>query len=178
MTQKVTRLKKTDTDTPNSLRKAEALLQKIGKTQDSINETTGELNRKIAELKAEAEAKLVSLTTLQDRQVNALFAYADPRKEELLEDKRSVKLSTGVFGWRMTTPRVETKLSDEQVIELLKKSDNEHLVRVREEVDRQGLLAERPLLLGVEYTQHDEFYVTPKPVKAKKKKTLTRAIDR
>ena len=82
-----------------------------------------------------------------------------------------------MFGWRLTPPRVETDLTDEEAITLLKETDNEAYIRIIEEIDRQALLAERPVIEGIDYVQDDEFFVIPK-LEGKKKKTFTHSIDK
>jgi len=177
MKKTVTRIKKSDTVVPRSIAGADLLLRSIGTTQDEINSIEKELKEKIDALKAEAAKKLQPLNLERDTKINALFAFADPRKAELTRDLRSVTLSSGVFGWRLTTPRVETAQSDEETVSLLKSTGNDEFVRVIEEVDRQALLAKRPIVPGITYEQHDEFFVVPAQ-KAKKPKTFTHAIDR
>ena len=173
----VTRIKKTDTIVPRSLEGAELLMKSLGNTQDEINVIEKDLKEKIEALKAEALKKLQPLTVKRDAKINALFTFADPRKAELTRELRSVTLASGVFGWRLTTPRVETAQGDEETIVLLKSTGNVEFVRVIEEVDRQALLAKKPIVPGIAYVQDDEFFVVPKQ-KCKKKKTFTHAIDR
>jgi len=177
MSKKVTRIKKTQIEVPSSLTQADILLGKIGNTQNEINEIEKELKEKIADLKAAATKKLDPLVTRRSNQINSLFAFANSRKDELTQKVRSVVLSQGTFGWRMTTPRVEMKKSDEQMIAFLKKIGRDDYIRVIEEIDRQALLADRPKIAGISYLQNDEFFVIPKQ-KAKRPKTLTQAIDR
>jgi phage host-nuclease inhibitor protein Gam len=176
-TKPVTRVKKTYTAVPETIESANVLLGKLGATQDAINEIERELKEKVAELKAEALKSLRPLTTLRDRQVNALFTFANPRKVELTADAKTIQLGMGKFGWRMTPRRVDTGLSDEELIALFKRSDLVEYVRTKEEVDRQKLLVDQPLIVGIAYVQNDEFFVVPNQA-AKKPKTFTKAIDR
>ncbi|NTV55451.1 MAG: hypothetical protein HGA16_03045 [Candidatus Moranbacteria bacterium] len=173
----VTRVKKTYTAVPETIESANLLLGKLGATQDAINEIERELKERIAELKVEALKNLRPLTTLRDRQVNALFTFANPRKAELTVDAKTIQLGMGKFGWRMTPRRVDTGLSDEELIAFFKRSNLVEYVRTKEEVDRQKLLADQPPILGVAYVQNDEFFVVPNQA-AKKPKTFTKAIDR
>lgn len=177
MEKKVTRIKKSNTYVPKSLDQANVLLNKLGKTQNTINELEKELSVKIAELKAETLKKLQPLTLERNGQINSLFAFANPRKATLTRVARSIVLASGTFGWRMTTPRVEMNQSDEETIALLKRIGKGEFVRIIEEVDRQALLAERPVISGISYAQDDEFFVVPRQ-RCKKPKTLTQAIDR
>lgn len=131
MEKAVNRLKKTRTFVPKTLNQADALLAKLGQTQDSINEIEKELAKKIAELKTEAAKKLAPLTLERSNEIHALFTFASPRKAELTEEKRSVTLGNGIFGWRWTTPRIEMSGSDEEMIAMLKKTENEAFVRIK-----------------------------------------------
>lgn len=177
MVKEITRIKKTHTVVPRTIAQANILLGELGNTQDEITIIEKELKEKITLLKSEAEKKLQPLMVKRDAQINAMFAFADPRKAILTKEVRSVTLSSGVFGWRMTTPRVETDRSDEEVIALLKRTKNAEFIRIIEEVDRQALLAKRPVISGITYVQDDEFFVVPNQ-KCKRKKTFTHAIDR
>lgn len=176
-TKPVTRIKKSHIAVPGNIDSANLLLGKLGDTQDAINEIERALKEKIAELKAEALKNLRPLATLRDRQVNALFTFANPRKAELTAEAKTVKLGLGKFGWRMTTLRVETGMTDEELVAHFKKSELVEYVRIKEEVDRQKLLVDQPYILGVSYVQNDEFFVVPKQT-CKKPKTFTKAIDR
>jgi len=173
----VTRVKKTDTLVPASMAEANNLLSRLGGTQDLINEIEKSLQAEIAELKANALKKLQPLEIQRDNQVNALFAFANSHKVRLTLKNRTIELSAGVFGWRLTTPRVEMRKDDEEMIKLFKRTGNAQFIRIKEEIDRQTLLAEKPVIPGVSYVQNDEFFVVPKQI-GKKPKTLTKAIDR
>lgn len=177
MVKEITRIKKSKTNVPRTLAQANVLLGELGNTQDEINVIEKDLKDKIAALRAEAEKKLQLLTVQRDAQINAMFTFADPRKAALTKEARSITLSSGVFGWRMTTPRVESEQSDEEIISLLKRTKKSEYIRIIEEVDRQALLAKRPVIAGITYAQDDEFFVVPNQ-KCKKKKTFTHAIDR
>ena len=177
MAKAVTRVKKTQTSVPKTLFQADALLAKLGQTQDTINAVQKALAEKISALKAEVEKELQPLIQKRANDINALFAFANPRKTELTRKARSTVLGNGSFGWRWTTPRVEVAGSDAEMIAWLKASGNEGYVRVIEEIDRQALLADRLVIAGVSYVQDDEFFVVPKQA-AKKAKTFTQAVDR
>jgi len=138
---------------------------------------TGEMQKEIAKLKAEVLEKLQPLEIRRDKQVNALFAFANPHKVRLTLRNRTIELGAGVFGWRMTTPRVEMRKDDDEMIKLFKRTGNAQFIRIKEEIDRQALLAEKPVISGVSYIQNDEFFVVPNQI-GKKPKTLTKAIDR
>lgn len=176
MTQTIARIKKTNTAVPISLVEANTLLCELGKTQDTMNAIERMLRADIVNLKKVAIEKLQPLITERDVAVNALFTFAQPRKTELTKDLRTVGVSSGTFGWRMTTPRVELAYSDEDAIVMLKGEGRSKFVRTKEEVDRVALLEKKPVVEGISYVQNDEFFVVPNQ-KIDKPKTLTHAID-
>ena len=173
----VTRIKKSQTSVPASLIEADALLLKLGQTQNAINEIKKELKKKIIELKAEAKKKLAPLKLERNNQTNALFAFANSRKAELTREVRTIVLGCGSFGWRRTPPRVATTRSDQETVAWLKENGNEAFVRVVEKVDRRALRAVRPVLPGINYVQNDEFFVVPNQ-KYEKVEIFTQAVDR
>lgn len=177
MEKNVTRIKKSLTFVPRSLSQADTLLGELGQSQDSINAIEKELADTISALKAKTAEKLGPIAVLRDSQLNSLFAFANQNKGILTQDRRTIKLASGSFGWRWSTPRVEIDGSDIQAIELLKETDNERYIRIVEEVNRQLLLEEQPMIDGISYEQDEEFFAVPKQ-KGKKAKTLTHAIDR
>ncbi|TAK96527.1 hypothetical protein EPO05_01545 [Patescibacteria group bacterium] len=177
MEKNVTRIKKSLTFVPRSLSQANTLLGELGATQDTINEIEKALADEIRAIKAKVAKKLGSLVVIRDTQLNSLFAYANQNKGVLTEDRRSIQLTSGTFGWRWSTPRVEIDGTDAETIEMLKETDNERYIRIIEEVNRQLLLEEKPAIDGISYEQDEEFFAVPKQ-KGKKAKTLTHAIDR
>lgn len=177
MEKNVTRIKKSQTFVPRTLGQANTLLGELGKTQDAINTIETALAAEVKALKAKVAESLGSLTVQRDSQLNSLFAYANQNKGVLTQDRRSIQLTAGTFGWRWSTPRVETTGTDEETLEMLKDTDNERYIRIVEEVNRQLLLEEKPDIDGISYEQDEEFFATPKQA-AKKAKTLTHAIDR
>ncbi|NTW14371.1 MAG: hypothetical protein HGA31_05065 [Candidatus Moranbacteria bacterium] len=177
MTQTITRIKKTDTSVPSTIEEIGALLNELGMSQDDINQIERDLQEKVRRLKEKALRQSKPSTILRDRKMNSLFMFAEPRKDELTEYRRSVVLGQGKFGWRKTPPSVATDKSDEKIIAYLKKTGNERFIRTKEELDRRALLAEKPEIPGVSYVQREEFFVVPNRV-SRFSKTFTHAIDR
>ena len=162
-----TRIKKTLTAIPASIKEAMGFLASIGDKQREINKIKHETKKKIERLNAEAKQKIEGLTKDRDNFFTALFAFASPRKEELTRVTRSQKTEAGTFGWRWTTPYVELAkgLTDEDVISTLKKNGLTEYIRVIEEVDREAMLRDQPKVSGVSYMQRDEFFAKPRMTK-------------
>lgn len=179
----ITRIKKTLTVIPASIQEAATYILSIGNKQREINQIKRETKAEIDKLNAEASKKVDGLKKDRDAYFVALFAFAQPKKAELTKDARSQKTFAGTFGWRWTTPMVELAegKTDQQIIAELKKVQLTKYIRVTEEIDREAMLRDRPVVLGVTYTQRDEFFAKPKMKKedgrAEELVKVTEAID-
>lgn len=162
-----TRIKKSLTQVPASLFEATSFLVSVGLKQRAINIAKRDAKVKIEAINAELKKVVEGHTIERDTFFNALFAFASARKEELTKVLRSQKTSAGTFGWRWTTPYVElsTGKSDEDIIATLKSEGLAKYVRVIEEIDREALLRDRPLVKGISYVNRDEFFAKPKLAK-------------
>lgn len=179
----IKRIKKTLTAIPASVAEAATYLVSIGEKQREINRIKRETKAKVDEVNAAANKEIADLKRDRDNFFVALFGFAAPRKKELTKDRRTVSTSAGSFGWRWTTPSVELAegRTDQDIIATLKKLGLPQYVRVIEELDRDALLRDRPLVRGVSYTQRDEFFAKPKLAKgegrAEELVKITEAID-
>lgn len=85
---------------------------------------------------------------------------------ELLTQGGKVKyarLASGEVKWRMTPPRVVIR-AVENVVEYLKKAGLHHLIRTREEPNKEAILAEPEAVAGVKgvtITQKEDFVIVP-----------------
>jgi phage host-nuclease inhibitor protein Gam len=175
----IKRLKKTLTAIPASVAEAATYLVSIGEKQREINRVKRE-TKKACE---DAKKKVEDLSRERNAFFTALFAFAQPRKAELTEDKRTQKTFAGTFGWRWTTPYVDLKegKTDAQIIATLKRDGLTQYIRVVEELDREAMLRDRPEVAGVLYSQRDEFFAKPKLKKedgrAEELVKITESID-
>ena len=179
----ITRIKKTLTAIPASLSEAVTYLVSIGNKQRSINRIKREAKVKVEKINKETKETVETLTKERDAFFTALFAFASPRKAELTAVTRSQKTAAGTFGWRWTPPYVELAegKSDQEIISAMKKKGLGDYIRVIEEIDREALLLDRPIVPGVSYVNHDEFFAKPKLTKAdgraEELSKITDAID-
>lgn len=160
----IARIKKTLSYVPASLTEAMTFLTSIGMKQREINRVKREAKQKVEKINNDAKDSVKKLTKERDAFFNALFSFASSRKEELTKVNRSQKGEAGTFGWRWTTPYVDIRegLSDQDIIENLKKTGQSAYIRIVEELDREAMLRDRPTVSGVSYTQRDEFFAKPK----------------
>lgn len=160
----ITRIKKSLTHVPASIAEAASYLRLIGEKQRAINKAKRDTKKRVEELQLALKQEVEALTKERDNFFVALFAFASPRKTELTRETRSQKTAAGTFGWRWNTPYVELKegKNDQAIIATLKSKGLFKYIRVTEELDREALLVDRPVVPGVAYMQRDEFFAKPK----------------
>lgn len=177
----VSRLKKAFTNIPATLSEVASFITAIAEKQRAINTKKREAKKKVEAINKELAAEVKVLKNERDTFFNALFAFAQPRKEEFTEFARSIKLETGTFGWRWTPPAValDEGVTDADVIRLLEKKGLGKYVRIIKELDREAMLRDRPEVKHVSYEQREEFFAKPKLLKVEgtAEELVTEAID-
>lgn len=173
----ITRLKKIDTVVPQDLTEANIALGTIGNLQSQMNEVESDLTAEIKKLTAAADKKLAVLSQEQTNTVSGLFTFADKYKRAFTVESKTVDCADGVFGWRMTPPSVRLGITEAEAIAYLKANRKKRFVRIKESLDREKLLSKRPIVAGITYGQHEEFFAKPKNITSRKK-TFTRAVDK
>ncbi len=175
----IKRLKKTLTAIPASVAEAATYIISIGQKQKEINQVKRDMKKTCDE----AKKAIAGLAKERDQFFVALFGFAQPRKAELTKDLRTQKTFAGTFGWRWTTPYVDLKegKTDQDILAALKRTGLTQYIRTVEELDREALLRDRPQIVGVAYSQRDEFFAKPKMNKgdgrAEELVKITEAID-
>lgn len=175
----VNRIKKSNTTIPHTLTEADAVVGKIGTIQSQIDELTASVDLAINELKEELRKKLEPLKKDRTNLLTSIFAYAESHKEDLTEEKKSIELTHGTIGWRLTPPSVALKVSDAEMLDTLKERGLDCYIRIKEELDRQALIADRdmlPRLKGLSFVQKEEFFVKPNS-SSEVEKTRTIVLD-
>lgn len=72
-------------------------------------------------------------------------------------------LASGEVKWRLTPPKVVIRAA-ENVLEYLKKASLHHLIRVKEEPNKEAILAEPESVMGIKginISQREEFVIRP-----------------
>jgi phage host-nuclease inhibitor protein Gam len=146
---------------PADVNEANDSLFRIGALDRSISAIESEYAEAVASLRAEADREAKALLTEREDRITGLNLYATTYRTKLLSgDRKSVKLTGGTFGWRMTPPKVAlAKGGEEKALLKIKALGLTQYVRVKESVDREALLKDRPVIPGVSYTQREEFFV-------------------
>lgn len=149
----------------------EALVGDIARLKSFQQKTTAIMDQRITEVRAEYEQQLSDAERDLAPMVESVRAWAEANPEAFGKLK-SLDLLHGVIGWRVGQPTLKT-LSGwtwDRVLEKLKSAATyAGFVRVKEEVDKASILAQRENLLpedlrrmGVRISQEEAFFIEPK----------------
>ncbi len=153
---------------PQTIMEAAEILGQIGHKEREIQKINTQLNDQIEQMKAIESDKLSPIEEERDQLVDALFAFAESRRDELTEKGKSktVKLLTGKLSWRTTPPRVNLR-EKEAILARLKELGLGRFIRVKEEVDKEAMLKESEVaqtVKGVSVSQTENLVIEPSEV--------------
>lgn len=149
----------------------EVLVGDIARLKTFQHQTTAAMDQRITEVRSEYEQQLGDAEAELGPMVESVRAWAEANPEAFGKHK-SLDLLHGVIGWRIGNPTLKT-LSGwtwDSVLEKLKSATTyAGFVRVKEQVDKASILAQRETLLdgdlrqmGVRVVQEESFFVEPK----------------
>lgn len=134
-------------------------------------ELTAAMDKEITAIRSQYEDRMAEIRARLDTHVSALMAWAENNRSEFGKTK-SLDAVHGTIGWRTGTPSLKT-LSGwtwDRVLEKLELLGLADYVRIKREVDKQKIIADRELFadgaglkeIGVRCQQDDFFFVDPK----------------
>lgn len=118
-----------------SLDDANQALAEIGRLTMQLEAIDGKAAEKIGKIKEDAAAIGAEARDRIKDLENALTIYSEYNKGELFKDRKSIPLSYGSIGYRLST-KVSVKKT---TLELLQKLFNGKGTRTKEEVDKEQL---------------------------------------
>jgi phage host-nuclease inhibitor protein Gam len=150
---------------PKSLDEAAQFLAQIGQEQRASDKIRSDINTKVEKLKAKAMADARPYQEKISQLVEGLFAYAEAHRDELTDGgkHKTVKVPTGIFGWRMTPPAVSFR-NVKSILESLRSFGLKRFIRTKEEIDKEAMLKEPKVaktVKGVSISQYEEFIAKP-----------------
>ena len=131
-----TRTRLTSTEQIRDLDEANQAIAEIGRLTMQIESIDGKASEKIGKIKEDAARAGEPARERIKELESALLLYAEYNKGDLFKDRKSIPLSYGTIGYRLST-RVSVKRT---TLELLKKLFKGKGVRIKEEVDKEELL--------------------------------------
>jgi phage host-nuclease inhibitor protein Gam len=159
------RTKKVSLDLPQSIEEVDSLVAHIGELQREVSAKQSAMNKQIEALKGHYGPQVDLLVQAINQDLEAIEAYAAVNRNHLTGDgkTKTIKLRSGTISWR-NTPKSVTIRGVQQVIDRLKALGLTQYIRVKEEVDKNAILANPDKALaieGVKLTQREEFVVVP-----------------
>ena len=149
----------------------ESLVGDIARLKTFQQQTTALMDQRITEIRAGYESQLTDAEETIGSAMEAARVWAEANPEAFGKLK-SLELLHGVVGWRTATPSLKpiSGWTWDRVLEKLRSvTAYSGFVRVKTEVDKQAILAQREHLLdgdlramGVRVVQEDTFFVEPK----------------
>lgn len=127
----------------------------------------GKMNAEVTAVKEKYENTISKLQEEKEEQFELLQYYAE-ENPELFADKKSIEFTHGTIGFRTGMPKLATRKGYKwpAIFELVKDKLKKY-IRIKEEVDKEALLADRNNLgerlkeVGLEVVQDETFYVAP-----------------
>lgn len=149
-----------------SREQCEEAFAKYNNALSSLRIIEGEMNSKITAVKEKYEPKVNGINEEKEEAYEVLEAFAK-EKPELFEGKKSIEFTHGIMGFRTGMPKLSPRRGFKwpAVLEMVKDKLADY-IRIKEDVNKEKLLADRSQLdlksVGLEVTQDEDFYVTPK----------------
>lgn len=164
MNKSATRIKTQAIEAPVTQQDAEALLAEIGRLQREVARVEHAMNDELTAIKDRHEKAAQPLNAEIEAKFSALHVWAEAHKPDLLKGKlKTVKLATGELMWRTTPPSVRIQGQD-VVLERLKQMGMADLIRTKEEINKEAILAAPERVEGVKgitISQREEFVAKP-----------------
>lgn len=149
-----------------NLEHANLALAEIKELKRSLEKIEHDLNDKIDNAKAEAEAKAAPLKTRMEALENGLLAFAEFNKQEIFKGRRSIELMHGALGYRKSTEiKPKPKYTWKMVLGKIKDLGLTDAIRIKESVNKDTLRQwpnERLNLIGARRIEKDTFWYETK----------------
>lgn len=148
---------------PQSRDEAAASLARIGVLSRDAGRIEADMNDRIATLKERAEAAAGPLRDEARALLEGLRTWCEAHRVDLTQGGRvkTADLGTGTVAWRMRPPKVSLRDVD-AVVERIKHLGLSRFLRVKEEPNKEAMLAEPPLartIAGVTITSAGEDFI-------------------
>lgn len=152
--------------TVHNLNEADAMIARLKARERELAMLELGLKEDIDALKLKCSEQAEAIREDIEIMRQALTRFGEANKAELFSKKRSITLTFGVIGFRLTppTPKPLSRTTWEQVLGILKSSDDPELaacVRTKQEVDKVALCGLSPAKLaqaGCRLVQEDKFF--------------------
>ena len=154
-----------------SREQAEQAFADFAAADAKVQNLTSKMDIEMTRIREEYADQLAEQNARKEAAFEIVQAYAVENKDELFSKKKSVESAHGVFGFRTGTPKLKNlKGFTWAAVTNLCKELLPSYIRTTEELDKQGLLADRDNedvagmfpKIGVQVVQEESFFVEPK----------------
>jgi phage host-nuclease inhibitor protein Gam len=148
----------------------EQCVERIARATIARDGLMAEMDQELTDVRARFEPQI----TAYGQAIEGLMGQAQAWSEDYPEEfgaRKSLDLVHGVIGFRVGTPKLKllSGWTWARVLEVLKVNELRIFVRTKEEVDREGIIAQRNDLsaetlkkMGVKVAQDETFFCEPK----------------
>ncbi|EBP4179775.1 host-nuclease inhibitor protein Gam [Salmonella enterica subsp. diarizonae] len=167
MAKKVTKLKGTAETAPQTRDEVSRDIRKLGDEQREAIRLEAAMNDEIAEITERYTPQIEA----HKKCIKALFKgisdWCKTNRDELTNGgkTKTANLTTGNVSWRLGTPSCSVSRDVEGVIEMLRRMQLDRFIRVKEEVNKEAVLAEPDAVKGIAGIKvnkgSESFYVEP-----------------
>jgi len=150
---------------PQSREETVSSIAEIGRRQRERERIQAEMNDRIAALKQEYEELARPHAEAIKALTEGVQTWCEANRAELTRDGKvkTANLSAGEVRWRMRPPRVSVR-SVATVLDALKSLKLNRFIRVKEEINKDAILAEPEAVehvKGISISQGEDFVIVP-----------------
>ena len=157
------RARVTALEVPQTDGEADELFRQLGSVMHRREGVKSVLNSQVEKLQREAAQQDDPLKLEQDKLVKQLATFAEANRSRLAHGK-TIRLSSGIFNWRLTPYKVNVSGGEAKLLDHLIKEGVRRCIRIKREINRDAMLL-RPddaaQLPGVSITRREELYIQP-----------------
>ncbi len=136
----------------------------IGEAQREITMLETEISEITAKAIDERKDRINELNDLVELNKKGVQIWCEANRDELCKDGKTANLVTGEVNWRIRPPKVQLR-NVKVVLEALKEGKLKKLIRTKEEVNKDAILANPNLVKGIKgisiQTGVEDFVITP-----------------
>jgi phage host-nuclease inhibitor protein Gam len=133
---------------PQNQTQARDWMARIGIAERNLASISSVMSEDIARIKEEAENRADPVREQLDDLRKGLQTWAEANRAALTTKSKTVDLGTGSFKWRLRPPSVSIR-GTAKIIAAMKAMSLTRFVRVKEEINKDALLAEPEVAAGI-----------------------------
>lgn len=128
---------------PQSMTEANDFIHRIGAAQRERDRIQTEMNERLADIKAEYEAKAQPFKAEIEERTKGVLTFCEANRDELTRSGKVKfhRFPAGEVNWRRRPPKVSVR-GLAVVVERLKALKLTRFLRVKEEINKEAMLAE------------------------------------